>query len=270
MFHEITGITNILNSLTNEGMMKHLEATSVHHKLGGRKAMLFYTNVARLFNFLQSRHNEFVITSLNVPLHNIVTQMVATEVTCRFLKAFETGERLYQEFRNERFKTKTVKLSATIYKISLPRFDIHVTGDKFLIHKPLKTHATNLKQVAAAQHIVEIAKERGKTIKQIMSHDLIYNSPFFDRTRSSLSSCTKPEKAQLIVEMEKKFDFDNYCFDPNSEMKTNVGLDFMSKIRQYPDLSKFPIFWQLIKTLFCAAKHICESDYIHLVFLFIF
>ena len=91
--------------------------------------------------------------------------MVVSEVTCRLLKAFETGERLYREFRNERFKAKTFKLSTTISKISLPRFDIHVTGDKFLIHKPLKKHATYLKQVAAAQHIVEIAKERGKTIK---------------------------------------------------------------------------------------------------------
>ena len=91
------------------------------------------------------------VHSLNIPLHNTVTQqMVATEVTCRLLKAFETGERLYQAFRNERFKTKTVKLSAKISKISRPRFDIHVTGDKFLIHKLLKKHATNLRQVAAA------------------------------------------------------------------------------------------------------------------------
>ena len=41
-------------------------------------------------------------------------QMVATEVTCRLLKTFETGERLYQQFRDERFKAKTVKLSAII------------------------------------------------------------------------------------------------------------------------------------------------------------
>ena len=58
-------------------------------------------------------------------------------------------------------------------------------------------------------------------------------------------------------------DSDNYCFDPVSEMKTNVVLDFMSKIRQYPDLANFG---QLIKTSFGAAKHICEPEYIHLVF----
>ena len=49
-------------------------------------------------------------------------------------------------------------------------------------------------------------------------------------------------------------------------MKTNVVLDFMSKIRQYPDLSNFQNFGQLIKTSFGAAKHVCEPDYIHLVF----
>ena len=44
------------------------------------------------------------------------------------------------------------------------------------------------------------------------------------------------------------------------------SLIFMSKIRQYPDLSNFQNFGQLIKTSFGAAKHICEPDYIHLVF----
>ena len=92
LFHDRTGITNLLNSLTNEGIIKHLEATNVHHELGGRKTIIFYTNVARLFDCLQSQHNQIVITSLNVHLHNIVTQqMVATEVTCRLLKAFKTG-----------------------------------------------------------------------------------------------------------------------------------------------------------------------------------
>ena len=96
LFHKITGITNLFtNSLTNQGIMKHLEATNVHHELGGRKSIIFDINVARLFDFLQSRHNLFSIASLNVPLHNSVPQqMVATEVTCRLLKAFETRERL--------------------------------------------------------------------------------------------------------------------------------------------------------------------------------
>ena len=40
----------------------------------------------------------------------------------------------------------------------------------------------------------------------------------------------------------------------------------MSKIRQYPDLSNFQNLGHLIKTSFGAAKHICESDYIHLLF----
>ena len=52
LFHEITGITNLLNSLTNQGIMKHLEATNVHHELGGRKSIIFDINVARLFDFL--------------------------------------------------------------------------------------------------------------------------------------------------------------------------------------------------------------------------
>ena len=51
LFHEITGITNLLNSLTNQGIMKHLEATNVHHELGGRKSIIFYTNVARFLIF---------------------------------------------------------------------------------------------------------------------------------------------------------------------------------------------------------------------------
>ena len=50
-------------------------------------------------------------------------------------------------------------------------------------------------------------------------------------------------------------------------MKTNVVLDFMLKFDNTLICQTFKTLGgHLTKTSFGAAKHICESDYIHLVF----
>jgi hypothetical protein len=107
LFHEITGITNLFNRLTNAGLVAHLDSTVLHHELRGRKALVFDNNVSRLLNFVILRQNPFVVTAIHVPLHNIVThQIVAAEVKARLLKALEIGEKIYHGYRAERFVLK--------------------------------------------------------------------------------------------------------------------------------------------------------------------
>jgi hypothetical protein len=38
LFHEIARITNLLNNLTNAGLMEHLDTTVLHHELHGQKS----------------------------------------------------------------------------------------------------------------------------------------------------------------------------------------------------------------------------------------
>lgn len=263
LFHEITGITNLFNNLTNAGLMARLDATVLHHELHGRKALVFDENVSRLFDFILQRKNPYVVT-MNVPLHNVVTnQMVTTEVKTRLLNALENGEKIYQGYRNERFVLKTVKLSGTITKVKLPRFDTQTDPGKYPTSKPSKA-IISAKQVGTTVRTVEIAKQRGYTTEQVLSHDLFDASPLFDGD-PTFPRCTKPEKSQLIAELEKHLVAKEYDFSA-SQMKTDIILDFMSKIRQYPNLSNFQNFGQAISAVLVYAKTICQSERVHLVF----
>ena len=139
--------------------MEHLDTTVLHHELRGQKSLVFDRNVSQLLDFISQRQNPFAVTTINVSLHNIVThQMVPTELKARLLQALEIGEKVYQGYRNERFVLKTVKLSGTISKVKLPRFETQATTGQYPKNKPKKTIIT-AKQVAATLRTVEIAKQ---------------------------------------------------------------------------------------------------------------
>ena len=75
LFHEITGISNLLNSLTNAGVMTHFEATGVHHELYGHKGMEFDINLSKLLESVLQRENPNDVKVV-VPLHNMVTKEI--------------------------------------------------------------------------------------------------------------------------------------------------------------------------------------------------
>ena len=265
LFHEITGITNLFKSLTHAGIMSHLDATAVHHELRGGKALLFDNNVRRLFDFLLARQNPFSVTAVHVPLHNLVTnEIVASKIAARLLTALESGEKVYQEYRKERFVQKRVKLSGTISKMSLPYFNTQSCMDTKSAAKPIKATIT-AKHVANAVHDVDIAKERGKPLDFILSHDLFEGSPLFEEVLN-VQRCTKPNKSQIIAELENHLGKDDYNFHPVSDLKTHTLLDFMSKTRQYGQLSRFDNIGQVLTNVIVHATDVCASEYSHLLF----
>ena len=60
----------------------------------------------------------------------------------------------------------------------------------------------------------------------ILKHDLLNSSHLFDV--GPLPRCTKPDKSQLISELEKNLEISEYSFHPVSNMKIDVILDFLS------------------------------------------
>ena len=92
LFHEIAGITNLLNELTNANLMNHLD-TCIQHELLGRKASNVNSNVSRLLDYVNERQNPFIVTASNVRLHNILTKQVVNDtVKERLLHVHENGE----------------------------------------------------------------------------------------------------------------------------------------------------------------------------------
>ena len=70
----------------------------------------------------------------------------------------------------------------------------------------------------------------------------------------------------MVKQLEKNIETNEYDFLPDSSLKADVILDFLSKICQYPNLSTFGDFGQAIEVTFSAAKNICQAKRVHVVF----
>lgn len=263
LFHEILAISNLLQLLTNVRLMDHLE-TSIQHELGGRKGIIFDRNVARLLDFVNARENPFLVLAPNVPLHNFVTkQIVKDNFKARILKALENGDTAYQQFRKERYVDKSKKLSVTISKVKLPAFDSQCSPEKANTNTESVKATVSMKDIAFAQKEAEIATLRGISPRELYAHDLLQSSPLFVGEIT-----TKPDKAQLTAELEKNLQPVDYQFNRENPLTTHVVLDFMSKIRQLPNLrSTFTNFGEVIQEVFQSANRVCPSVGItHIVF----
>ena len=96
--------------------------------------------------------------------------------------------------------------------------------------------------------MVGVAKERGKALAQVLCYDLFDSSPHFFGYPTSLR-CRKPDKEQLITELENNLNPTDFIFNSASDMRADVIIDFMSKMRHYPDLPVFGNFEKAIKIL---------------------
>ena len=123
---------------------------------------------------------------------------------------------------------KPKKISSTISKRKLPKFTDHLKQSLLTSKAILKERkAPSSKDMADAQRSMDIAKERGMSLKQILSHDLISSSPLFDGDLPAHIN-----KSKLIGEIESRLDLSKWSRE--SLLPTHVIVDFMSKMRQMP------------------------------------
>ncbi|KAL8622995.1 hypothetical protein ACOMHN_027116 [Nucella lapillus] len=257
LFHEIGCITNLLNQLTTNHPMNHTDC-HLRHALSPTRRDKFNQNVEKLLDFVMERQNPYsLVVQEPVPLHHLLTKLaVDRQVAERLLKCLENGERVYQSYRQEVLVEKTKKMSATISKRKLPQFN----------EQPQKIPATILKEkkdmsskdVAEAQRTMDIAKERGMDITQILAHDLLPVTPLFD---GDLPAHAK--KSTLVGEIESKLDLTQW--NRTSLLPTHVVVDFMSKMQQMP-LTEFSTIGAAVIKVIESSTRLChESDFIHLV-----
>ena len=138
----------------------------------------------------------------------------------------EISEQLFQKYSRERFVLETVKLSSTILKISLLCFDNQPASAKHQTQLVSK-YDVSAKQIAGVMQMVEVAKKRGIALAQFLCYDLFDSSPHFYGDPTSLR-CTKPDKEQLITELENNVNPSDSSFNSASDMRTDVIIDFMS------------------------------------------
>ena len=140
-----------------------------------------------------------------------------------------------------------MKLSSTISKVSLLCFDNQPASTKHQAQLVSK-YDVSAKQIVGVIQMVEVSKDRGKALAQVLCYDLFDSSPHFYSDPTSLR-CTKPDKEQLITELDNNLNPSDFSFTSASDMRTVVIIDFLSKMRQYPELTVFGNFGKAIKIL---------------------
>ncbi|KAH3819624.1 hypothetical protein DPMN_121363 [Dreissena polymorpha] len=105
--------------------------------------------------------------------------------------------------------------------------------------------------MADAQRSMDIAKQRGMSLKQILSHDFISSYPFFDDDLTAHVNMSK-----LIGEIESRLDIGKWGRE--SLLPTHVIVDFMSKMRHMP-LAQFSTLGCAINAVINSVSSICEE-----------
>ena len=190
-------------------------------------------------------------------LNNFVSgELVEEKVAKRILAFADDGNERYRNFRTERFVEKSVKLSATIKNVNLPKF-------KALPQQP-KTGKVNIKSIkkelGLAQRQIDIARSKGITMKEILTFDLLEDSFLFDEGRTYT-----PNKSQLTKCLEAFLEPDDFCFSMTKTAKTSVIIDFMSLIRKIP-IRKLNTINDVLKYMWKTITNIAEADEIHIVY----
>ena len=147
-------------------------------------------------------------------------------------------------------------MSTTISKRTLPQFNKQPEKKSTTILKEQKV--VSPKDMAEAHRAMDIAKERGMNIRDILKYDILSASPLFDGDLPA-----HVNKSKLVSEIEPGLDLTQWS--PKSSLATHVVVDFMSKMRQMP-LARFPTFGAVINAIIRSVSSLCqEPQFIHLV-----
>ena len=219
-------------------------------------------------DFVVSRQNPYkIIAPINtsitpliplIPLHNILTgAAVDRQVTARLLDIEAKGAEIYQSYRKERLIDDKVKISAMLHMQKPPLFN-HRYDDE---SKPsTEKKPITITEIAKANRHLQIAQERGMPDFEIMSYDLLEQSPIFD----SDAPATPTDKAKIVTELEDLAGGrDNLSIlEKKTSLRTVVFRDFMSCLRRL-DLSKFSTFGKLVD--FLLEGGFSQSDAVDIV-----
>ena len=102
-------------------------------------------------------------------------------------------------------------------------------------HQPQKTIKKTLREMNIVEKTIEIARDRGFTTEELLSHDVAPSPTLFNDD----GSMTKPDKSQLVKELEMWLKPEDYKYE--HQQNSSFIIDVMSTVRKIrtAGLSKF-------------------------------
>lgn len=236
VYHEILAITNLYREKTY--LKNDNYELKLHHEYSTKKNDRTEQLLTKMLQYISERVNPFMDGSQ--PLKNIVTQeCTSAETSKALLNIFDTGCKVYEQFRKERFEDFTKPISSTITRVKLPSFKAATQNS---VQKELKVK----KKPNKDHRIFDLARERGYSIKSLLSFELTYENPLFEEN-DILKKET--QKSNIFDELQKILDNEEYILEPDSD-KFCLMVDVMMGLRK--------LQWKNMKTFQDLAKSFCS------------
>ena len=228
VYHEILEITNAFYDMTNANKFGNTE-NRIHHELYGSTAFRENKHIENLVDLINSHCNPWLLEG-QTKLQNFVTQIyVESEVAEAHLNFLSDTELLFNEYYKKVYVDKTALIHDKITRFNLLPLD-HTKKIKDMSKKEVKMDGKIYKQ-ANQILMIGLAKNRGEC-KVVLQYDITKFSYLFEGNQM-----TKPNKAELIKEVEKKVNIDSQS---PIVQNSSVFIDFMSFIRGQR-LEKLPV-----------------------------
>lgn len=193
IYHEMIAITNLHRRLAGIGSSSY--ELEVNRSFSKATTEFEEGNIQAILDVVEKNENPFITPPKEKRLHNILTkEVMSEEIRQQLLNVEKIGSKAYEKLRTERYIKKTVRLSDTIHRTNLKNFAS--------VHKESNVHKGKAKvqkcEDAKMKRTIEIAKERGRTMDELLQYDVSTVSPLFDNE----GVMRKSVKSEIVHELE--------------------------------------------------------------------
>ena len=223
LYHEMLAITNLHRKLSSSFQNSYEQ--DVNRSYSAASTQSDEKDIQAIIDVIHRNENPFSATFCK-NLHNIMTNEIVPEIISKeVLKAEIIGIAAYSRFREKRFIKKTERISGVIHRNNIKTFasvkSANSSGKKSTQRKTPKSQET------AIRRTLDIAKERGHGMQELLKYDISCTSYLFDdegmMKSATKSDLTKELEKHLLTESKKKL------FDT---MNTVYLVDVMANIRK--------------------------------------
>ena len=196
IYHEMLGVNNLGREISGAQLDKR--ELVLHHKDTAAEIKRGEQNIRTMMEYILSKENPLALTS-EPRLHHILTQEVMPEgIRNDLLDVLENGERIYHQFRKNRFLEKNEKISDTIHRNNITTF-VSIKENQ---GKAKKVKEKTLKKdMVNAQKLIDLARVRNFNDKKLFEYNLVPSSYLFDADGLMVES----GKSALVREIENMY-----------------------------------------------------------------
>ena len=216
---------------------------------------MFNSQVKTVAEFILEKGNPYKMLALN--LYNFVLgTTIPSAATNKVLSCYIHGKEQHEIFRTQRFLDQSKKLFDMIHKIAFPK---SVDASKKSSTSNVPSSELNVKEVAEAQKLIDIARSRGITMSEILQFDLLTNNSLFEGQPPS-----KPDKHKIVTKLENILQIKN-DFENLDDTNNVLVVDFMSLLRRLL-MKNFQDFQELLGAGWNYIKGVSKFNELHVVF----